>query len=78
MLVMLTTIDGPALLNLTDAHAIVPYVDENLTQSGGSDIWWKDGVPDPVGSGLGDRARITFVEEGLGEIRRLLAGGEPE
>jgi hypothetical protein len=74
MLILLTTTDGPALINTDDIHAIVPYID-NLQETDGSDIWWKYSVRgDMVGTGIGDRRHVTFVEESLKEILALLAG----
>jgi hypothetical protein len=74
MFLKLTTIDGPAIINLSDVHAIVPFVEDG-GESEGSDLWWKDGIKDPVSSGIGERARTTYVEETLDEILALLAGG---
>ena len=70
MFIKLTTIEGTALINLDDVHAISPYRQEEVT---GSDLWWKDHVKDGISMRLGDRC--TWVEEELDEILALLAGG---
>ena len=71
MFIRLTTIDGPALINLEDVHAISPYREAEVT---GCDLWWKDHVKDGISMRLGDRC--TWVEESLEEICAQLAVGQ--
>jgi hypothetical protein len=71
MFLLLTTIDGKALINMDDVHAISPYI-ENLKETDSCDLWWKDHMKDAISMRAGDRC--TFVEESLEEICALLAG----
>jgi hypothetical protein len=69
MFIRLTTIEGPALINLEDVHAISPYREGEVA---GCDLWWKDHVKDGISMRLADRC--TWVEESLEEIYSQLAG----
>lgn len=70
MFLLLTTIDGKALINMDDVHAISPYI-ENSEETGGSDLWWKDHMKDAISMRMHERC--TFVEESMEDICKLLA-----
>lgn len=69
MFIKVTTVDGPALINIDEIHAIVPYRDEGIT---GCDLWWKDHVKDGISMRLGERC--TWIDEEFDEICAQLAG----
>lgn len=75
MFIKLTTVEGPALINLDDVHAITPYVG-NEEEIKGCDLWWKDHIKDGLSSGINHRKGLTYVEETLDEILAMLAGGQ--